>query len=44
MLGFFGKLNWRWVATGVGVSFAISGVAAMISYLSSLNAMSSGTT
>ena len=44
LLGFFGKLNWRWVATGIGVSFAIAGVPPMISYLSSLNTMTSSST
>src|SRR3546814_13816137 len=24
MLGFFGKLNWKWVSTGIGVSFALA--------------------
>ena len=32
MLGFFGKLNWRWVATGVGVSFGIAIVSGAINF------------
>lgn len=36
MLGFFGKLNWKWVATGVGVSFALAVVPGAIEWLSTL--------
>lgn len=36
LLGFFGKLNWKWVATGIGVSFAIAIVTPAISWLNSL--------
>jgi hypothetical protein len=36
MLGFFGKLNWKWVATGVGVSFAMAIVPGAIQWLSTL--------
>ena len=36
MLGFFGKLNWKWVATGVGVSFSIAVVPGAIRWLSTL--------
>lgn len=36
LLGFFGKLNWKWVATGIGVSFAIAIVVPAISWLNSL--------
>lgn len=37
MLGFFNKLNWKWVATGIGVSFAIAIVPTGISYLNNLS-------
>ena len=33
MLGFFGKLNWKWVATGIGVSFALAIVPTAIGWL-----------
>lgn len=36
LLGFFGKLNWKWVATGIGVSFAIAIVVPAITWLSTL--------
>ena len=36
LLGFFGKLNWKWVATGIGVSFAIAIVTPAINWLNSL--------
>lgn len=36
MLGFFGKLNWKWVGTGVGVSFAMAIVPSTIQWLSGL--------
>ncbi len=36
LLGFFGKLNWKWVATGIGVSFAIAIVPGTITWLGSL--------
>lgn len=36
LLGFFGKLNWKWVATGVGVSFGIAIVTPAITWLNSL--------
>ena len=36
MLGFFNKLNWRWVATGIGVSFAISMVPGFIGFLAGM--------
>lgn len=36
MLGFFGKLNWKWVATGVGVSFALVIVPGAINWLAGL--------
>ncbi len=38
LLGFFGKLNWKWVATGVGVSFGIAIVTPAITWLNSLGA------
>lgn len=37
MLGFFGKLNWKWVATGIGVSFAMATVPGAITWLASLS-------
>lgn len=36
LLGFFGKLNWKWVATGIGVSFAIAIVTPAIQWLNGL--------
>lgn len=36
LLGFFGKLNWKWVGTGVGVSFAIAIVPGAIGWLNGL--------
>jgi predicted tellurium resistance membrane protein TerC len=36
LLGFFGKLNWKWVATGVGVSFGIAIVTPAITWLNGL--------
>jgi hypothetical protein len=36
LLGFFGKLNWKWVSTGIGVSFALAIIPTMISWLASL--------
>lgn len=36
MLGFFDKLNWKWVATGIGVSFALSIVPQTISWLAGM--------
>lgn len=36
LLGFFGKLNWKWVATGGGVSFALAIVPQAINWLNSL--------
>jgi hypothetical protein len=38
LLGFFGKLNWKWVATGVGVSFGIAIVTPAITWLNGLGA------
>lgn len=38
LLGFFGKLNWKWVSTGIGVSFAIVAVPGLINWVSSLAA------
>jgi hypothetical protein len=32
MLGYFDKLNWRWLATGIGVSFALSTVPPIIGW------------
>lgn len=37
LLGFFGKLNWKWVATGIGVSFAIAIVPGTITWLGGLS-------
>ena len=36
LLGFFGKLNWKWVATGIGVSFGIAIIGPAISWLNGL--------
>lgn len=36
LLGFFGKLNWKWVSTGIGVSFALAVVPGAITWLYSL--------
>src|SRR3546814_14401885 len=36
MLGFFGKPNWKWVSTGIGVSFALAIVPAAIGWVSGL--------
>ncbi|AXK43784.1 TrbC/VirB2 family protein [Erythrobacter aureus] len=36
LLGFFGKLNWKWVATGVGVSFGLAVIPGAINWLSTL--------
>ena len=36
LLGFFGKLNWKWVATGIGVSFGIAIVPTAIGWLNSI--------
>ena len=36
MLGFFGKLNWKWVATGIGVSFGLAIIPTSIGWLASL--------
>src|SRR4051812_34794649 len=36
MLGYFGKLNWRWLPTGVCVSFAMTMVSGAIKWLSAL--------
>lgn len=36
LLGFFGKLNWKWVSTGIGVSFALAIIPSAISWLSTL--------
>jgi hypothetical protein len=36
LLGFFGKLNWKWVATGIGVSFALAIVPTAIGWLDSI--------
>lgn len=36
LLGFFGKLNWKWISTGVGVSFALAIVVPAINWLNSL--------
>ena len=36
LLGFFGKLNWKWVSTGIGVSFALAIIPTMIGWLASL--------
>ena len=38
LLGFFGKLNWKGVATGIGVSFGIAIVPTAIGWLNSLGA------
>lgn len=37
LLGFFGKLNWKWVATAVGVSFSLAIVPRAIDWLDSLS-------
>ena len=34
MLGFFNKLNWKWLSTGIGVCFAINLVPSIISFVS----------
>lgn len=44
LLGFFGKLNWRWVWTGIGVAFAIALVPSMINWLAGLGSSSTTTT
>jgi len=36
LLGFFGKLNWKWVSTGIGVSFALAIIPTAITWLSGL--------
>jgi hypothetical protein len=36
LLGFFGKLNWKWVSTGIGVSFALAIIPTAIGWLASL--------
>ena len=33
MLGFFNKLNWKWLSTGIGVCFAINLVPTIIGFL-----------
>jgi hypothetical protein len=38
MLGFFGKLNWKWVATGIGVSFGLAVIPSVITWLDGLGA------
>lgn len=42
LLGFFGKLNWKWVATGVGVSFGLAIIPTAINYLSTLSGPANG--
>jgi len=32
LLGYFNKLNWRWLATAIGASFALSSVPSIISW------------
>jgi hypothetical protein len=36
MLGFFGKLNWKWVGTGMGVSFGLAVVPQAIGWIANL--------
>ncbi len=36
LLGFFGKLNWKWVSTGIGVSFALAVVPSAITWINGL--------
>ena len=38
MLGFFGRLNWKWIATSIGVSFALAIVKITVNGLFSLGA------
>lgn len=33
MLGFFNKLNWKWLSTGIGVCFTINLVPSIISFV-----------
>lgn len=33
MLGYFNKLSWKWLATGIGVSFALNVVPAFVGQL-----------
>ena len=33
MLGFFNKLNWKWLSTGIGVCFAINLVPSIMSFI-----------
>ncbi len=42
LLGFFGKLNWKWVATGIGVSFALAIVPTAINWLDGLSGGAGG--
>lgn len=42
LLGFFGKLNWKWVATGIGVSFGLAIIPSAINYLSTLSGAANG--
>jgi archaellum biogenesis protein FlaJ (TadC family) len=32
LLGFFNKLNWRWLATAIGASFALNTIPGIISW------------
>lgn len=32
LLGYFNKLNWRWLATAIGASFALSTIPSIISW------------
>lgn len=36
MLGYFNKLSWKWLATGIGVSFALNVVPGFVRALASL--------
>jgi type IV secretory pathway VirB2 component (pilin) len=36
MLGYFNKLSWKWLATGIGVSFALNVVPGFVRALASM--------